>query len=182
MRVLKGADVCFITVGIPSAPDGSADLSYVESAARSVGRGMSGSLLTIVKSTVPVGTNARVRDWIASELEGRSAGFGLSMASNPEFLREGAALRDFLEPDRVVLGTDSPEAREIVTSLYSFLEPSRLLFMDIASAEMAKYVKMHGMEVAVRCRVVRDEEFSVHADASELLDWVGTLKIGRAHV
>ena len=61
------------------------------------------------------------------------------MASNPEFLREGAALRDFLEPDRVVLGTDSPEAREILTSLYSFLEPSRLLFMDIASAEMAKY-------------------------------------------
>lgn len=138
-EALKGADVCFITVGTPSAPDGSADLSYVESAARSVGRGMSGSLLTIVKSTVPVGTNARVRDWIASELEGRSAGFGLSMASNPEFLREGAALRDFLEPDRVVLGTDSPEAREILTSLYSFLEPSRLLFMDIASAEMAKY-------------------------------------------
>ena len=138
-EALKGADVCFITVGTPSASDGSADLSYVESAARSVGRGMSGSLLTIVKSTVPVGTNARVRNWIASELEGRSAGFGLSMASNPEFLREGAALRDFLEPDRVVLGTDSPEAREILTSLYSFLEPSRLLFMDIASAEMAKY-------------------------------------------
>ena len=138
-EALKDADVCFVTVGTPSAPDGSADLSYVESAARSVGRGMTGGLLTVVKSTVPVGTNARVRDWIAEELEARSADLVLSMASNPEFLREGAALRDFLEPDRVVLGTDSPEARELLTALYSFLEPSRLLFMDIASAEMAKY-------------------------------------------
>ena len=138
-EALKDADVCFVTVGTPSAPDGSADLSYVESAARSVGRGMTGGLLTVVKSTVPVGTNARVRDWIVEELEARSADLVLSMASNPEFLREGAALRDFLEPDRVVLGTDSPEARELLTALYSFLEPSRLLFMDIASAEMAKY-------------------------------------------
>lgn len=138
-EALRGADVCFITVGTPSAPDGSADLSYVESAARSVGRGMTGDLLVVVKSTVPVGTNPRVKAWIGEELRARSAGFVLSMASNPEFLREGAALRDFLEPDRVVLGTDCPEARERLSALYSFLEPSRLLFMDIASAEMAKY-------------------------------------------
>ena len=138
-EALEGADVCFITVGTPSAPDGSADLSYVESAARGVGRAMSGGLLAVVKSTVPVGTNAKVRGWIAEELKKRSADLALSMASNPEFLREGAALRDFLEPDRVVLGTDSPESRELLTALYSFLEPSRLLFMDIASAEMAKY-------------------------------------------
>ena len=138
-EALEGADICFITVGTPSAPDGSADLSYVESAARGVGRAMSGSLLAVVKSTVPVGTNAKVRGWIAEELKKRSVNFALSMASNPEFLREGAALRDFLEPDRVVLGTDSPESRELLTALYSFLEPSRLLFMDIASAEMAKY-------------------------------------------
>ena len=138
-EALEGADVCFITVGTPSAPDGSADLSFVEGAARSVGRGMSGGLLTVVKSTVPVGTNARVRDWIREELEARGARHALNMASNPEFLREGAALRDFVEPDRVVLGADSPEAAETLRRIYSFLEPSKLLFMDIASAEMAKY-------------------------------------------
>ena len=138
-EALRGADVCFITVGTPSAPDGSADLSFVESASRSIGRGMSGDLLAVVKSTVPVGTNAKVRGWIQEELRRRSAGYGLTMASNPEFLREGAALRDFLEPDRVVVGTDSPRARDILASVYSFLEPERLLPMDIASAEMAKY-------------------------------------------
>lgn len=138
-EALEGTEICFITVGTPSAPDGSADLSFVEGAARSVGRGMSGDLLTVVKSTVPVGTNAKVRGWITSELEGRGAKYILRMGSNPEFLREGAALRDFLEPDRVIVGTDSPEAAEALSRLYSFLEPARLLFMDIPSAEMAKY-------------------------------------------
>ncbi|MDR2175406.1 MAG: UDP-glucose/GDP-mannose dehydrogenase family protein [Synergistaceae bacterium] len=151
---LDGAEVCFITVGTPSAPDGGADLSYVEAASRAVGRaikleknekiGEGGRLLVAVKSTVPMGTNARVRDWIAEELRKRGAGGftagGLiEMASNPEFLREGAAVRDFVEPDRVVIGTDSPGAAERMRELYSFTEPDKLLFMDIASAEMAKY-------------------------------------------
>jgi UDPglucose 6-dehydrogenase len=147
---LDGAEVCFITVGTPSAPDGAADLSYVESAARAVGRVMKTEnagqgLLVVVKSTVPVGTNARVRGWIAEELKKRGADAStgesgvLKMASNPEFLREGAAVRDFVEPDRVVIGTDSPDAAERMRELYSFAEPGKLLFMDIASAEMAKY-------------------------------------------
>lgn len=138
-EALRGADVCFITVGTPQALDGSADLSYIESAARDIGRGMSGDLLAVVKSTVPVGTNQRVRGWIAEELARRGAGHALRMASNPEFLREGAALRDFLEPDRVIIGTDSPEGEALLTQLYSFLEPGRLLVMDVPSAEMAKY-------------------------------------------
>jgi UDPglucose 6-dehydrogenase len=139
---LEGAEICFITVGTPSAPDGSADLSYVESAARGIGRAMKGPLLAVVKSTVPVGTNAKVRAWIRDELEKRGASHGadrLAMASNPEFLREGAAVRDFVEPDRVVVGTDRPEAAAQMRELYSFTEPEKVLFMDIPSAEMAKY-------------------------------------------
>jgi UDPglucose 6-dehydrogenase len=149
---LDGADVCFITVGTPSAPDGGADLSYVESAARAIGRAIKDKtkdsanggenvphrLLVAVKSTVPVGTNARVRGWIAEELRGAGSEMP-GMISNPEFLREGAAVRDFVEPDRVVIGTDSSDAAERMRELYSFTEPGKLLFMDIASAEMAKY-------------------------------------------
>jgi UDPglucose 6-dehydrogenase len=145
---LEEAEVCFITVGTPSAPDGSADLSYVEAAARDIGRTMRGGgnekdrLLVVVKSTVPVGTSARVRGWIAEELQRRGAGCSMNgpdMVSNPEFLREGAAVRDFVEPDRVVIGTDSPDAAERMRELYSFTGSEKLLFMDIASAEMAKY-------------------------------------------
>ena len=137
--VLDGAEACFITVGTPSAADGSADLQYVEAAARGVGRAMMEPLLVAVKSTVPVGTNGRVRIWVAEELEKRDTSIAIHMASNPEFLREGAAVRDFVEPDRVVVGTDSLEATERMRALYSFIEPEKLLFMDIASAEMAKY-------------------------------------------
>ncbi|MDR2522144.1 MAG: UDP-glucose/GDP-mannose dehydrogenase family protein [Synergistaceae bacterium] len=136
---LDGAEACFITVGTPSAADGSADLQYVEAAARGVGRAMMGPLLVAVKSTAPVGTNGRVRTWVAEELEKRGASIAIHMASNPEFLREGAAVRDFVEPDRVVVGTDSLETTERMKALYSFIEPEKLLFMDIASAEMAKY-------------------------------------------
>jgi UDPglucose 6-dehydrogenase len=106
--------------------------------------GFAHSLLVAVKSTVPVGTNAKVRGWIVEELRKRggeadSLADGLGMVSNPEFLREGAAVRDFVEPDRVVVGTDSPDVAERMRELYSFTEPEKLLFMDIASAEMAKY-------------------------------------------
>jgi UDPglucose 6-dehydrogenase len=136
---LEEAEVCFITVGTPSSPDGSADLQYVESAARDLGRAMKGPLLVVVKSTVPVGANDKVRIWVEDELEKRGAPIAFHMASNPEFLREGAAVRDFVEPDRVVVGTDSLEVAERMRGLYSFVEPEKLLFMDIASAEMAKY-------------------------------------------
>ncbi|MDR2179391.1 MAG: UDP-glucose/GDP-mannose dehydrogenase family protein [Synergistaceae bacterium] len=141
-EALEGGEVCFITVGTPSAPDGSADLRYVESAARDIGRAMSGPLLVAVKSTVPVGTNGKVKTWITEELDKRGSGLRPDMVSNPEFLREGAAVRDFVEPDRVIVGLEPPESSEIaerMKELYSFVEPDKVLLMDIASAEMAKY-------------------------------------------
>ena len=138
-EALEGAEICFITVGTPSAPDGSADIQYVESAARDVGRAMSKPLLVVIKSTVPVGTNDKVKAWVAEDLRKRGSSLQPDMASNPEFLREGAAVRDFVEPDRVIVGAESPEVIERMKGLYSFIEPDKLLFMDIASAEMAKY-------------------------------------------
>ncbi|MCL2008961.1 MAG: UDP-glucose/GDP-mannose dehydrogenase family protein [Synergistaceae bacterium] len=136
---LDEAEACFITVGTPPARDNSADLTYVEAAARSIGRNMNGSLMIVVKSTVPVGTNGRVKEWVSEELKKRNSGLQFLMVSNPEFLREGAAVRDFVEPDRVVVGAESPEAAERIKEIYSFLGAEKFLFMDIASAEMAKY-------------------------------------------
>ncbi len=138
-EALTGAEACFICVGTPQAPDGSANMKYIQSAAHDIGSGMAGDLLVIVKSTVPVGTNKMVRSIVQEELDAKKASHKLFMASNPEFLREGSSLTDFLEPDRVIIGVDSPEAQKIFTQLYSFLEPSKLLFMDTASAEMSKY-------------------------------------------
>ncbi|MDR1875980.1 MAG: UDP-glucose/GDP-mannose dehydrogenase family protein [Synergistaceae bacterium] len=136
---LDGAEACFICVGTPSAADGSADLKFVESASRDIGRFMEGALLVIVKSTVPVGTNVKVEAWVTEELKKRGLDVLPDMASNPEFLREGAAVRDFVEPDRVVVGANAPEVVSKMRELYSFLEPEKVLFMDIASAEMTKY-------------------------------------------
>ncbi|MBQ7170587.1 MAG: UDP-glucose/GDP-mannose dehydrogenase family protein [Synergistaceae bacterium] len=138
-EALAGAEACFICVGTPQKPDGSADVSYIEDAARSIGAGMSGDLLAVVKSTVPVGTNRRVKSIITAGLESRNAPHRIFMASNPEFLREGSSLTDFLDPDRVIVGVDSQEARKIFEDLYSYLEPSKLIYMDTASAEMSKY-------------------------------------------
>ena len=138
-EALVDSEACFICVGTPQAPDGSANMSYIQSAAHDIGQGMAGDLLVIVKSTVPVGTNKMVQGIIESELSGRNANHRLFMASNPEFLREGSSLTDFLEPDRVIIGVNDPEGQKIFMQLYSFLEPSKLLFMDTASAEMSKY-------------------------------------------
>lgn len=138
-EALQDAEACFICVGTPQAPDGSANMKYIDSAAHDIGEGMANNLLVIVKSTVPVGTNKRVEKIIQSELDKRVVNHKLYMASNPEFLREGSSLTDFLEPDRVIIGVNSPEAHKIFTQLYAFLEPAKLLFMDTASAEMSKY-------------------------------------------
>ena len=138
-EALQDSDACFICVGTPQAPDGSANMSYIQSAAHDIGQGMTGDLLVIVKSTVPVGTNKMVQGIIESELSSRNASHRLFMASNPEFLREGSSLTDFLEPDRVIIGVNDPEGQKLFMQLYSFLEPTKLLFMDTASAEMSKY-------------------------------------------
>ena len=140
-EALNGAQMCFITVGTPSNPDGSANLSYVRDVARSIGKHIEEPLVVVVKSTVPVRTCEMVSQLISEELEARSPGANLhfDVVSNPEFLREGSAVFDFLEPDRVIVGTDSDRATELMQELYNFLPPEKLLFMDIRSSEMSKY-------------------------------------------
>ncbi|NLK19781.1 MAG: UDP-glucose/GDP-mannose dehydrogenase family protein, partial [Synergistaceae bacterium] len=136
---LDDGEMCFITVGTPSLEGGGADLADVKTVAETIGRRMKGYKLVVVKSTVPVGSCDFVRQTIAAELEKRGEDIPFDVASNPEFLREGAAVRDFLEPDRVVAGTDSDRAASLMKELYSFLPPEKILFMDIRSSEMAKY-------------------------------------------
>jgi len=133
--------VVFIAVPTPPLPDGSTDLSAVESVAREIGRTMDGYKVIITKSTVPVGTGDRVRGWVAEELRraGRVAGF--SVASNPEFLREGAAIGDFMRPDRVVIGTDDEQATAILKDLYRplYLIETPVVITDLRTAELTKY-------------------------------------------
>jgi UDPglucose 6-dehydrogenase len=139
--VLRGVEAIFICVGTPMSHDGRADLKYVESAARDIGRHLDGYAVVITKSTVPVGTADQVRGWVADELAKRQAAIPFDVASNPEFLKEGSAVDDFMRPDRVVIGVDSPRAEGILRDLYgSFIRNGlRLYTMDIRSSEMTKY-------------------------------------------
>jgi UDPglucose 6-dehydrogenase len=138
---VKESLVNFIAVGTPPGADGSADLQYVISVARSIGRHMEGFKIIVDKSTVPVGTADKVRAAVAEELELRGLQIEFDVVSNPEFLKEGAAIDDFMKPDRVVIGTDNVRTAELMKELYSaFMRKSnRLLVMDIRSAEMTKY-------------------------------------------
>jgi len=131
----------FIAVGTPPDEDGSADLSHVVAAARNIGRHMQAYRLVVDKSTVPVGTADAVRAAIREELAKRKAEFSFSVVSNPEFLKEGAAVEDFMRPDRVVIGSDDEEATRIMRSLYAPFQRSheRLIVMDVRSAELTKY-------------------------------------------
>lgn len=140
-EVLPQVEIVFCAVGTPPDEDGSADLSYVLEVARTVGRAMNDYVLVVTKSTVPVGTAEKVREAIAEELRRRGLSIEFDVASNPEFLKEGAAIKDFMSPDRVVVGVDSPRAREIMSRLYKpfMLVSDRLIFTDIPSAEMIKY-------------------------------------------
>ena len=130
--------VIFIAVGTPTRPDGSADLSYVEEVGRGIGKFMTGYKVIATKSTVPVGTGERLREVIRAN---QSAQCRFDMVSNPEFLREGSAIEDFLRPNRVVIGADSPEATAIMKDLYRplYLIETPFVITDIASAEMIKY-------------------------------------------
>lgn len=140
-EVLDDADIVFTAVGTPSEEDGSADLQYVLNVAREIGQKMNKHLLLVTKSTVPVGTSALIKDAIAEELKKRNVDIPFDVASNPEFLKEGDAINDFMSPDRVVVGTDSERAKELLTRLYRpfLLNNFRVIFMDIPSAEMTKY-------------------------------------------
>lgn len=139
--VIPGAAVAFIAVGTPPGEDGSADLQYVLQVAKEIGQSMTDYLVVVTKSTVPVGTAVKVNREIKHALSGRDELLDYDVASNPEFLKEGAAVQDFLKPDRIVVGVNSGKSKEILEQLYRpFLLNGRpIIFMDIASAEMTKY-------------------------------------------
>jgi UDPglucose 6-dehydrogenase len=140
-EAIKDSEVLFISVGTPPDEDGSADLKYVLAVARECGKNMDDYLLVVTKSTVPVGTSEKVKNAIQEELNKRNVNIAFDVASNPEFLKEGAAIADFLKPDRIVIGLNSPRAEELMRSLYKpfTLNGHPLIFMDIVSAEMTKY-------------------------------------------
>ena len=138
---LNDVELVFSAVGTPPDEDGSADLTYVLEVARSVGRNMNKYLVLITKSTVPVGTAQKVKAVIQEELDKRGVDIPFDVASNPEFLKEGAAIKDFMSPDRVVVGVESDKAKDLMTKLYRpfLLNNFRVIFTDIPSAEMIKY-------------------------------------------
>lgn len=138
---LPGAEAAFIAVGTPPGEDGSADLQYVLAVADGIGRTMNDYLVVITKSTVPVGTAEKVRGALQKALTERGSSLPFDVASNPEFLKEGAAIDDFMKPDRIVCGVESARAQEVLSRLYQpfTLNGHPVLFMDIPSAEMTKY-------------------------------------------
>jgi UDPglucose 6-dehydrogenase len=140
-EALVDCEVIFSAVGTPPDEDGSADLQYVISVARDCGKYMNDYILVVTKSTVPVGTAEKVKKAVKEELDKRGVKIEFDVASNPEFLKEGAAIDDFLKPDRIVVGCDSPRAEELMKALYKpfTLNGHPVIFMDIVSAEMTKY-------------------------------------------
>ena len=140
-EALKDAEAAFICVGTPPDEDGSADLKYVLAVAREIGRNINNYMVVVTKSTVPIGTSKKVRKAVADEIAARNVDIKFDVASNPEFLKEGSAVADFMKPDRVVVGVDSEQAKELMTRLYRpmLLNNFRVIFTDIPSAEMIKY-------------------------------------------
>ncbi|WP_456401768.1 UDP-glucose dehydrogenase family protein [Hydrogenimonas sp.] len=140
-EALEGSDIIFIAVGTPQGEDGSADLQYVLKVAEEIGRKMTHEMIVVDKSTVPVGTADRVRETIRKELEKRGVDIPFHVVSNPEFLKEGSAIEDFMKPDRVVIGAESDEAMETMKELYAPFTHNheRFIAMDVRSAEMTKY-------------------------------------------
>ncbi|HEX5054208.1 MAG TPA: UDP-glucose/GDP-mannose dehydrogenase family protein [Planctomycetota bacterium] len=169
---IKAAQVVFIAVGTPQDEDGSADLSHVLSVADSIGANMNGYKVVVLKSTVPVGTNRKVRERIAAK-----AGQPFDVVSNPEFLKEGAAIDDFTKPDRVVVGCDSERARKVMEELYGpFLRTGKpLLIMDPPSAEMTKYAAnaMLATRISFMNEMARICE-AVGADVNHVRKGIGT--------
>ncbi len=138
---LEGAEAVFIAVGTPPDEDGSADLKYVLEVAREVGRYMNHYLVIVTKSTVPIGTSVKVKKAVQEELKKRGVDIPFDVASNPEFLKEGNAIDDFLKPERIIVGTESETAEKIMRRLYKpfVLNNHPIIFMDISSAELTKY-------------------------------------------
>lgn len=179
---VKQSEIVFIAVGTPPGEDGSADLSHVLGVAREIGKAIEKYTVIVNKSTVPVGTAEKVRQAIASELSARGVQTEFDVASNPEFLKEGSAVQDFLRPDRVVIGVDSETAGEKIRALYKpfMLINERVIFMDIASAELTKYAANAMLasrisfmnEMAALCELLG-------ADINQIRKGIGTdLRIG----
>ena len=141
IECLDDVQVVFSAVGTPPDEDGSADLRYVLEVARTIGQHMNNYVLVVTKSTVPVGTALKVKNAIRQELEARKLNLSFDVASNPEFLKEGTAIRDFMSPDRVVVGVESDKAKELMDKLYKpfTINNYRMIYTDIPSAEMIKY-------------------------------------------
>ncbi|MDH4262396.1 MAG: UDP-glucose/GDP-mannose dehydrogenase family protein [Spirochaetia bacterium] len=141
-EAVEQSDICFIAVGTPQGEDGSADLQYVLAVANDIGSYMVKPMIVVDKSTVPVGTADKVRAAISQKLKERGVTFEFDIVSNPEFLKEGAAIKDFMQPDRVVIGADNHRSIEIMHELYQpfMFDNDRFIAMDIRSAEMTKYV------------------------------------------
>lgn len=140
-EAIRGSEVAFIAVGTPPGEDGSADLKYVLAVAEEIGRSMTDFIVVATKSTVPVSTGKKVEATIQGALDKRGSDLTFAVASNPEFLKEGAAVEDFLRPDRIVIGVENERAEQIMKRLYKPFQLSgdRMIYMDIPSAEMTKY-------------------------------------------
>ena len=140
-EAVRASLVVFIAVSTPPRHDGSTDLTAVEAVSREIGRVIDGYKVIVTKSTVPVGTSLRVRNWIGEELDNASSSIRFSVASNPEFLREGAAIGDFMRPDRVVIGTEDEQAVAILKDLYRplYLNETPIVLTDVPTAELSKY-------------------------------------------
>lgn len=181
--VLNEQDIIFSAVGTPPDEDGSADLKYVLQVARTIGRNLNKYVVVVTKSTVPVGTAVKIRDVINEELDKRGVQIDFDVASNPEFLKEGSAIKDFMSPDRVVVGVDSERAKRLLTRLYKpfLLVNFRVIFMDIPSAEMTKYAA--NSMLATRISFMNDIANlceKVGADVYMVRDGIGSdARIGR---
>ena len=172
-EVLNEQQIVFSAVGTPPDEDGSADLSYVLQVARTIGENLQKYIVVVTKSTVPVGTARQVRETIQGELNRRGVEIDFDVASNPEFLKEGNAIKDFMSPDRVVVGVESEKARSLLTRLYKpfLLNNFRVIFMDIPSAEMTKYAANSMLatrisfmnDIANLCELVGDDVNMVRA-------------------
>lgn len=180
---LDNVDIVFSAVGTPPDEDGSADLSYVLAVAKTIGANMKKYTLVVTKSTVPVGTAHKVKDTIQAELDKRGVSIEFDVASNPEFLKEGNAIDDFMSPDRVVVGVESERAKKLMTKLYKpfMMLNSRVIFMDIPSAEMTKYAA--NSMLATRISFMNDIANLcelVGADVNMVRDGIGSdTRIGR---
>ena len=174
---IEKSEIVFIAVGTPTGEDGGADLQYVLSAAKSIGKAMIRDMVVVVKSTVPVNSNDKVRECILAELQKRGSDFIVYSVSNPEFLKEGTAVEDCMRPDRIVIGVDCDYSEKVMRHLYEpfFLQQDKMIFMDIHSAEMTKYAanSMLASRISFMNEIARICE-SVGADIDKVRKGIGS--------